>query len=185
MYTIRNHSYGLKLVTLSLLVTLCLGACSRAQTPAVPLASETPQEQPSPTLWPTQATLTEMPTIPYEEYKLASQEEVAHALLTKWIDPFLAEDTDPRFRLTDYHIDSVVISDKWKCRSKYNAKSIVDALISLQTPPDQLSHWWAGAGPVERNNWVINYYTIAIQVNGDVYQMQILGNPPCSPGEED
>lgn len=170
---------------LCLMVALCLSACGQAQTVETHSASEVPQEQPSPTLWPTPTNLTEMPTIPYEEYKLASQEEVAHALLTKWIDPFLAEDTDPRFRLTDYHIDSVAISDTWKCRSKYNAKSIVEALISVQTPPDQPSHWHAGAGHVERNNWFINYYVIAIQVNAEVYQMQILGNPPCSPGEDD
>jgi hypothetical protein len=186
------------ILILSLIVVLCLCACGQTNgtvtqqptetasaAPETHLAPETPQEQPTGFQWTTQTSMNLTPTIPYEEYKTASQEEVARALLTKWLDAYLTEATDPRVQITDYHIDSIGISDTWKCRSKYSAKSIVDALISVQTPPDQPSHWYAGAGHTERNNWTIRPMTIAIQVNGDVYQMQILGNPPCSPGEND
>ncbi len=116
-----------------------------------------------------------------ETIEEVTPEDIAKALFSERLDFYITDTDDPDRRLAEYRVEKVEIPDQWQhCNSVLQTDYIASIVYSVKPVAYTPHRWVAGSGTYETDNWVINkIINVGIRKEGNSYQMQILGVPPC------
>ena len=197
------YRFSAMILTVFMLLSVSLPACAPLPT-VQPTASPTQTDTPiplteTPTLRPTRTAKpvrTPRPTqtiVPNEielyqaatlvsSLENASRDEVAEALLRKWLKYYKTDLVSENLRIKDYKIERVKAWDGYcPTKDKNITKFIVEVDFSVQLVVVLYSPWNAGSGEDGPNNWIYHKggFASVSEANG-VYTLGWEGIPPCS-----
>jgi len=197
------YRFSAMVLAICILLNISLSACAPSPTvqpTALPTYTDTPALlTEAPTLRPTRTakplrTAYPTQTIVPSEMELyqaailvsslenASRDEVAEALLNKWLKYYKTDLVSENLRIKDYKIERVKAWDGYCLTKDKNVrKFIFEVDFSVQLLVVLYSPWNAGSGEDGPDNWIYHKagFASVSEANG-VYTLGWEGIPPCS-----
>ena len=200
-----HQKLWLVILTLSILASGCVSSPTRTLEPLPSADTQTQVETLSPTLTlaPQLPILTQtelLPPVPqatYDPYAYevsleikegASNETIAKALVSRWLDHLTSEEVDAEFRLQSYEITQAYNpSYLAPCAERLGALFVLDVGAEIETTDPMVcmtecehSAWAAGGGTIVDAYHEKTAFHSAVFKSGDIYTLKVINaDPPC------